>query len=52
MCCQDDQPTIRSPHHPREGWEDQFRAVREQGDDQHIEGFPASTWDEEEWEWQ
>jgi hypothetical protein len=36
---------------PRQGWEEQFLAMHEQGDDQMIEGFPASTWDEEEWEW-
>jgi antitoxin MazE len=42
---------IRSAHRPREGWEEQFRAMRERGDDRLIEGFPASAWDEEEWEW-
>ena len=51
MAVQADQLVIRSARRPREGWEDQFRAMHERGDDRLIEGFPASTWDEEEWEW-
>ena len=51
MAVQADQLVIRSAHRPRQGWEEQFRAMHQQGDDRLIEGFPASTWDEEEWEW-
>lgn len=42
---------IRSARRPRQGWEEQFRAMHERGDDRLIEGFPASTWDDQEWEW-
>jgi antitoxin MazE len=51
MSVQADQLVIRSPHRARAGWEDQFRAMHEHGDDRAMEGFPASTWDEKEWEW-
>jgi antitoxin MazE len=44
---------IRPLQHPRHGWEDQFRAMAEQGDDRLLDGDSASlsTWDAEEWEW-
>ena len=51
MSVQADRLVIRSARRPREGWEEQFRAMHERGDDRLIEGFPASAWDEEEWEW-
>ncbi len=51
-----DQLVISSARRPRQGWEEQFRAMHQRGDDRLIdgrliEGLPASTWDEEEWEW-
>ncbi len=46
-----DQLVIRSARRPRQGWEEQFRAMHQRGDNRPVEGFPASTWDEEEWEW-
>ncbi|MEN6406849.1 MAG: AbrB/MazE/SpoVT family DNA-binding domain-containing protein [Thermoguttaceae bacterium] len=42
---------IRSASHPRQGWEDQFRAMHQRGDDQPVSEFPRSTWDDQEWEW-
>jgi antitoxin MazE len=42
---------IRSAHRARQGWEEQFRAMHERGDDRPIEEFPVPTWDEHEWEW-
>lgn len=51
MRVQADQLVIRSARRPREGWEEQFCVMRDRGDDQLIEGFPASTWDDREWEW-
>jgi len=44
---------IRPLQHPRYGWEEQFRAMADQGDDQLVDGDIASlsTWDDEEWEW-
>ena len=46
-----DQLVIRSARHPRQGWEDRFRAMHERGDDRPVAEFPASTWDDREWEW-
>jgi hypothetical protein len=51
MSDQADQLVICSAWRPRDGWEEQFRAMHESGEDRPIEGLPASTWDEEEWEW-
>jgi antitoxin MazE len=46
-----DRIVIRSARRPREGWEDQFRAMHDRGDDRPVEEFPASDWDQHEWEW-
>jgi antitoxin MazE len=48
-----DQLIIRPAHPPRYGWEEQFEAMAEAGDDQLLDReFMSSTeWDEDEWEW-
>jgi antitoxin MazE len=51
MAVRANQLVIRSARRPRKGWEEQFRAMHERGDDRLIEGFPASAWDEAEWQW-
>ncbi len=45
------QLVIRSARRPRQGWEERFRAMHERRDDQPVAEFPASTWDDQEWEW-
>ena len=43
---------IRSSHSSRQGWEEQFIKMAEQGDDILIdEAVKLSSWDEKEWEW-
>ena len=44
---------LRAPHTAREGWEEAFKRMAEQGDDmlEDIHGGVESEWDEEEWEW-
>ena len=42
---------IHAIHHPRQGWDDRFAAMAEQGDDQLLDPIPAAQWDEEEWTW-
>lgn len=44
---------IRPATHPRQGWEDAFRAMSQQGDDALLDGHVAdlSAWDASEWEW-
>lgn len=49
----DAQLVIRPASRARQGWDDQFRAMGERGDDRVLDGGVASTtvWDDEEWEW-
>lgn len=51
MRVQADRLVIRSAGVPRAGWEEQFRAMHERGDDRLVEDIPASSWDKQEWEW-
>jgi antitoxin MazE len=51
MSVEADRLVICSTRRPRAGWEERFRAMHDCGDDRPMEDFPASTWDQEEWEW-
>jgi antitoxin MazE len=51
MAMEADQLVIRSARRPRENWEEQFLAMHEREDDRAADEFPASTWDDAEWEW-
>lgn len=51
MAIEADRLVLRSSRRPRQGWEEQFRAMHEQGDDRPVDAFPATAWDESEWEW-
>ncbi|RME42820.1 MAG: AbrB/MazE/SpoVT family DNA-binding domain-containing protein [Caldilineae bacterium] len=53
LALQKDQIIVRPAHRPRRGWEEAFREMAERGDDALLDGdvVPATTWDEEEWEW-
>ena len=44
---------LRPASHPRQGWDEAFRAMAESGSDRLLDGDIVSTskWDEEEWEW-
>ena len=42
---------IRSIEHPRQNWENAFRGMAANGDDQMLDSASTSKWDEEEWEW-
>jgi antitoxin MazE len=44
---------VRSARRPREGWEEQFRAMAGRGDDAPVWGdVPSLTsWDDREWKW-
>ncbi len=48
-----DQIVIRPAYRARHNWEDQFKAMAEQGDDKLLDGdlVIPTAWDEEEWEW-
>jgi antitoxin MazE len=51
MSVQGNQLVIRSIRKPREGWEEQFHLMHERGDDRPVDEFPATAWDEREWDW-
>lgn len=44
---------IRPVPAPRQGWQDAFQRMAEQGDDALLdpEGASRTIWDETEWEW-
>jgi len=50
---QGDKIVIRAAHGPRQGWEEQFAAMAQRGDDRLLdeEVFNLTEWDTDEWEW-
>jgi antitoxin MazE len=50
---QQDHIVIRPARRPRAGWDEQFEAMAERGDDRWVTGDPPTPthWDETEWEW-
>ncbi len=50
---QDEQIVIRSASHPRQGWEEAFRAMAKHGDNQLLDRdlTGQSQWDKSEWQW-
>jgi antitoxin MazE len=51
MAIQADRLVIRSARQARQGWDEQFRAMHERGDDHPLDDFPANAWDGREWQW-
>lgn len=47
-----DRLVIRSARRRRQGWDEQFRAMHEQGEDRMVDEFPSTAWDVHEWEWE
>ncbi len=47
------QLVIRSAQSPRQGWEEQFEAMAQHGDDKLLDGevLNLTSWDTDEWEW-
>ena len=48
---QRDQLIIRPTARARYGWEEQFRAMAERGDDRLLDEPAATHWDVSEWTW-
>ena len=42
---------IHSAQVPRQGWDAQFAAMAEQGDDRLLDQTPATQWEADEWTW-
>ena len=53
LVLEEDQIVVRPVQHMRQGWEEAFKAMSKQGDDELLDGKPlvSNDWDEEEWEW-
>jgi antitoxin MazE len=45
------QLVIRPVSRPRSGWDEQFRAMAERGDDQLLDKPVATKWDRSDWVW-
>ncbi len=50
---QQGQIIVRPARYVRHRWEEAFKAMAEQGDDELLDGdvLIPTVWDEEEWEW-
>ncbi len=51
LVAEEDRLVVRPATRPRAGWDEQFRAMAERGDDQLLDESAATDWDEAEWEW-
>jgi antitoxin MazE len=53
LVLEEDQIIVRPVQYVRQGWEEAFRTMGEQGDDEMLDGeaLVSNAWDEEEWEW-
>ncbi len=48
---QRDQLVIRPATRPRYGWEEQFQAMAQRGDDRLLDEPTTTHWDRSEWTW-
>jgi len=51
MLVDGDKLIIHSVHSPRQGWESQFIAMAEHGDDHLLDDTIPTLWDNEDWTW-
>lgn len=51
IAIKDKELVIRPSGHPRQGWDEQFRKMAERGDDQLLDNYVPTKWDETEWTW-
>lgn len=51
IAVQQDQLIVRSASGVRQGWDEQFRAMREHGDDRLLKDPVLTQWDASEWKW-
>jgi antitoxin MazE len=49
----DNQIIIRSAREPRQGWEEEFRLMAAEKDDELLDrsSLPQTQWDVDEWQW-
>jgi len=51
IAVEQDQLVVRSTSSPRHGWDAQFRAMAEHGDDRLLDTPVLTEWDSSEWKW-
>ena len=51
MTVEGDKLIIHSARRPRQGWEAQFAAMAEHGDDRLLDQTASTQWEENEWTW-
>ena len=51
MTMEAEQIIIRTAQHPRQDWEQHFRAMAAAGDDQLLDAPAATHWEAAEWQW-
>lgn len=51
MMVEGDKLIIQPAGVPRQGWDAQFSAMSEHGDDRLLDEATPTQWDEEEWTW-
>jgi len=51
LAMQPDQLVVRPARRPRQGWDEQFRAMAENKDDGLLDAGTPSEWDKTEWQW-
>ena len=51
IAVQRDRLVIRPASHPRHGWDEQFRAMAQRGDDRLVDESLPTQWDVNEWKW-
>jgi antitoxin MazE len=44
-------PVVRFTTRPRFGWDEQFQAMAQHGDDQLLDEPIATHWDRSKWKW-
>lgn len=42
---------VKAPKSPRKNWEDSFKKMAENKDDQLLDSSITTEWEDEEWEW-
>jgi antitoxin MazE len=51
MSVEGDKLIIQSTRRVRQGWDAQFQAMADHGDDRLIDQFSVDRWDEDDWTW-
>ncbi len=51
LAMQPDRLVVRAARRRRQGWDEQFRAMAQHGDDKLADAETPTEWDKTEWKW-